>query len=326
MSSKVFCNNDPVNHIDPLGLAVYGFGGTGNENDADITDGFSIVEQLVRASVKSANGEAYYMPGVFSGYTPKGKKNGFFSSLTMPGQGAGGWTLGKRVDLMIQAMEWEFANTGDKEVNVLGFSRGSTAALEFLNRITENAKKKPDLYKGMKINFVGLWDTVKTTTKDYRTDLPAGLVFEHRPLHFIAIDEYRKDFFDKDVLNVEGALQIGVRGVHADIANGYANSPFGWQSMKTAVFAAGLAGLKFNERVLNQYEGPKDWSAKPTDNDQWFYLGAGPRTFPSDMRLHWSVKHFNKHTTPKNSVSGFRELSDRDWLLWERQRIMRRAR
>jgi hypothetical protein len=130
------------------------------------------------------------------------------------------------------------------------------------------------------------------------------------------LDEQRREFFDKEVLDIQGALQIGFRGVHSDAGNSYPNSPFGWLSLKTAVFAAELAGLKFDAETIQTYMGPKDWTAKPTPNAQFPYHGGYQRTFPKDMYLHWSVKWFGKYTKPLNGIRGFNELPDKVWRKW----------
>lgn len=216
---------------------------------------------------------------------------------------------------MLNKLEEELRR-GDKKINVFGFSRGATSVLQFLNCIQDKINAGDTLYKDVHINLVVLWDTVKTTAIDYRTELPNGMNFEHKPIHFIALDERRREFFDAEVLNVQGAIQIGMRGVHADVGNGYKKSPFGWLSLKTTFIAATLAGLKFHSQTLAEYWGPTDWRATPTDNNRWFYHGNEPRTFPSDMYLHWSVKDFGRYSTPLNDISGYRELPSEVWYKW----------
>ena len=324
-----FCNNDPVNGIDPLGLAGYFFGGTGNNLNPE---GISNVEMLFLAWNRKKNGTPFYMPGVFSGYTADGKKrNSVFApsrswiycgviggitteSIAYGLEGAAGATLGDRVSEMMKNLEATLMS-GDKEVNVFGFSRGSTSSLEFLNRIQDKINSGDPLYQGIKVNLVILWDTVKTTHEDYRTELPSGMNFAHKPLHFIALDEMRSQFFDQEVLNLQGSVQIGYRGVHADAANGYPKSPFGWISRNTAFMAAHRAGIFFNFKTLLEYPRVVDWTAKTTPNDTLFYNDNEPRIFPSDMYLDPSVKKFWKYSKPRNNVNDF--ISEGRWFKWE---------
>ena len=315
--------------VDELGLAGYFFGGTGN-NNVDPT-AMSNVEYLYSAWKTKHNGEAYYMPGVFSDYAPTGEKerspwaprSGWAVSplatigwewLSVGLEGAQGKTTGARVDEMVKKLEIELVR-GDKEVNVFGFSRGSTSALEFLNRIQDKVNAGDPRYAGIKINFVALWDVVKTTAVDYRTELPKGMHFEHQPIHFIALDEQRTAFFNPEVLNLQGAIQIGLRGVHSDAANAYENSPFGWVSLQTSVFLGKIADLEFDKATVSKYTGPTNWRAKPTDNSSFKYR-FGHRTFPTDMYLHWSVKYFNQYSTPLNDITGHTELPHEVFRKW----------
>jgi RHS repeat-associated protein len=326
-----FCENDPVNEFDPLGLAGYFFGGTGNSLEEE---GISNVEILYLAWKKKSNGEAYYVPGVWSGYLPNGKK---VSSPWLPHihwlwlgplygvqweytskilEAAVGKTTGSRVDQMMEFLEQQLEN-GDKTVNVFGFSRGATSALEFLNRIRDQIKARNPLYRNIKINYVALWDTVKSTAVDYRTELPKGMQFQHRPLHFIAIDERRKDFFSQEVLNIQGALQIGFRGVHSDDGNGYRDGALGWPSLDVAVRSANLIGLQFNGKTIDKYAGTFDLSAKPSKNSTWYYR-EGDRMFPKDMYLDPSVQVFNESSQPLNDISNLAVLPENALIRWKR--------
>ena len=317
-----FCNNDPINSIDKLGLAAYFFGGTGNSLDVGQR---SSVEILYEAWDQPAHGNPYYVPGVMSGRTPEGDKTKrkwyyLWLSRGQISEGAAGRTLGSRADKMIEHLEKELAG-GDKEINLFGFSRGSTTALEFLNKIQANRSdpKKKTLYAGIKLNFIALWDTVDTTAASYHTELPKGMKFEHKPLHFISLDEQRAQFFNNNVLNIEGALQIGYRGVHADVG-GFVYPKkanfFGDFSRNDAVMAAGLIGINFHQATLNASKNPINWKAIPTENSSIIYKDNETRTFPSDMYLHWSVGSFGTYTTPYNSVDNRKAIGWREWYNW----------
>jgi RHS repeat-associated protein len=307
-----FVNNDPVNGVDPLGLAGYFFGGTGNSLDPE---GISNIEILYRAWDNTKNGSAYYVPGVFSGYAPDGRRYSRIERARMLSEGAAGRTLGERVSAMMGHLDKEL-KSGDREVNVFGFSRGATSAMEFLNRIQDRVDAGDPLYQCVIVNMVALWDTVRTTAFPYRTEIPRNLVFRHKPLHFIALDEQRSEFFDKEVLDVEGAWQIGFRGVHADVGGGYPNSPFDWLSRNEAVYAGQMAGVSFNNTVLANYRRTVNWKATPTENDTFYYNGKEPRVLPKNITLHWSVAMFNWYTKPANSAEDAKDMRREDWLTW----------
>lgn len=306
-----FCENDPINSVDPFGLAGYFFGGTGNHNFEKNIDGtkniLSNVETLFRAWDVNKNKKVFYVPGVFSGYTPEGKpydrKWYLLGGRGMMSEGARGATLGDRVSYMVTLLEKQL-EAGDKEVNVFGFSRGSTEALEFLNRISDKIGKD-SRYNGIRINFVGLWDIVKYASSKYRTELPQNLNYIHNPIHCIAIDEQRSQFFDEEVLNVQRAVQVGFRGKHADVGGGYYDSEFAWLSRDLVLSLAGKANLAFSSDVIDQFPHDKYWKAIPTDNDTPYYNDHEKRTFPSDMYLHPSVRSFNQYSKSLNSVDNF---------------------
>jgi len=107
-----------------------------------------------------------------------------------------------------------------------GFSRGSASALLFLNRIAERARKRDPLFCQLQIRFVGLFDAVSSLRSHpgvRSADIMSGreggfrVRFARQPelpepaVHFIALDEQRREF---QSLDVQGALQIGFRGVH----------------------------------------------------------------------------------------------------------------
>jgi RHS repeat-associated protein len=324
-----FCSNDPVNGFDPLGLAGYFFGGTGNSLEEE---GTSNVEIMYRSWNEKINGSRYYVPGVFSGYNPDGTKEksvwtpskGWLisplgtilkNSVSKGLEGARGKTLGSRVDEMMKKLSAELSS-GDKIVNVFGFSRGATSALEFLNRIQDEINNENPLYDGITINFVALWDAVKTTSTDYRTELPKDMQFEFQPLHFIAIDEQRDAFYDNEVLNVQGAVQIGLRGVHADVGNAYKNNSFGLIALWITRAAAEHTGLKFDEKTIDSYQGTFDWRSKPTNNSRIFY-GKTLRFFPYDMYIHSSVRQFGKYSEPLNYIDSYSEMTDDIMVQWK---------
>jgi hypothetical protein len=80
-----------------------------------------------------------------------------------------------------------------------------------------------------------------------------------------------------------------------------------------------LTGLKFDPVTLKKYPSTVNWQARPTPNDQWFYNGNEPRSFPSDMYLHWSVPMFGWYSKPLNNIQGHKKISREVWMKWARQ-------
>ncbi|WP_427873658.1 phospholipase effector Tle1 domain-containing protein [Flavobacterium sp. MMS24-S5] len=128
------------------------------------------------------------------------------------------------------------------DVNVFGFSRGATAARNFLSQ----RRKLQDMYNiesdKFIINFVGLFDTVSSYEEEgYLYKYGSG--FSHdfdndveelklklegnikKVFHLTAFDEYRYNF---SLTNIKSSIDAGIGyelsipGVHSDIGGGYA--------------------------------------------------------------------------------------------------------
>lgn len=295
---------DPVNGVDATGLAAYFFGGTGN----NLTDkDWSNVEILYRAWDNGAgHGIGFYVPGVFSGYAPDGTPYTPVQKLAILNEGISGKTLNERAKYMMGLLKTQLA-TGDKEVNIFGFSRGSLTALVFLNMVATEVKKGDPQFQGINVNQVVLFDTVRHADKDLPCDLPDNLMYTHQPLHLIAIDEQRKQFFEKDVLDVQGSLQIGFRGVHANVGGGHNNNSLSYEPLMFVRSMMAKSGMDvFNKVVMWKYierYGMVDNGAMsmPTNNDTWFYT-MGHREFPTGMFL--SPGFMSRKNNLKNSVPG----------------------
>jgi RHS repeat-associated protein len=314
-----YCDNDPVNQYDPLGLAAYFFGGTGNNLD---DDGWSNVELLYRAWDQNAgHGEAFYVPGVYSGYAPDGTPYKGWIKRPPISQGGYGASLQARADEMMKKQRTQLA-AGDKEVNVFGFSRGSLTALVFLNMIAKEVEKGTDpLFKGITVNQTVLFDNVEHTWNDMPHDLPKNLNYTRQPMHLIAVDEQRDQFFDKDVLNIEGALQVGFRGVHANVGGGYDRDGLAAHSLRFVIQSMNACKMKvFRDaavhRQMQKYGMLENGANRtPTDNDTWFYT-MGTRVFPEGMFLAPTFR-FNrtrlKNPMDVNAYDEFNSLHAEKW-------------
>ncbi len=228
-----FVKNNPVNTFDRLGLALYAFDGTGN-NDREVSKGrFTWVLTLAQGYL----GEAHYEDGVGSSF---GEKS------------IGGLTgLGARTRLE-RAYE-EFLNNyknGDKEIDIIGFSRGAAMAREFANMIYERGDGSgkytltTSLGKGQTISrtiygkpcvippirYVGLFDTVASfgipgnqVNINYRLDLPPNVKVAR---HAVAADEQRYLFPSTPLNQGRSDQDFGEElfpGDHSDIGRGYGN-------------------------------------------------------------------------------------------------------
>lgn len=128
-----------VNFVDELGLAIYAFDGTNNNARKDSVPTNVALLYAGYARTNGSSKGAHYWSGVG---TYEGESAGGVS-----GQG------GRRiVEEAYSALADNFAK-GDKEIVIVGFSRGAALAREFANMIAKR-------YPNAQIRFLGIFDTV----------------------------------------------------------------------------------------------------------------------------------------------------------------------
>jgi len=176
----------------PLGLALYAFDGTGNdrEDPTRMPTHVAALRQMYDPSKK-----AFYMFGV-------GTRDEVMAG-NLFGKGAR-----KRLDAMFTFFEQTYANgTGDTDIDIIGFSRGSAMAREFANMVH-------DKYPNAKIRFLGLFDTVAQVgspdpaniNPGVRLDIPDNVEFV---AHAVAKNEYRSLFPLTSVVKAYGGTYFG---------------------------------------------------------------------------------------------------------------------
>ncbi len=214
-----FVRNHPVSGVDPKGLALYAFDGTGTRYETQTH--VSILHGVYE-------GVAHYKEGVGD------------RSWKVFG---GAFGLGGR-----ERLEWmyrRFLETfpKDDKIDIIGFSRGAAMAREFANMIYERGdgsgrhtvrvgKMEQEVWgkpcKIPKIRFVGLFDTVGSfgwpgnhINPGIRMDLPPNV---HYAAQAVAKDEHRSKF-PLTPLNKPGAgqefSQTIFPGDHSDIGGGW---------------------------------------------------------------------------------------------------------
>ncbi|OOF60060.1 T6SS phospholipase effector Tle1-like catalytic domain-containing protein [Rodentibacter myodis] len=178
--------------------------------------------------------------------TNQGKED-YLGGLAAGSQG------GRRIRLaiaqLIDILDKYPLNEYRREIDVFGFSRGAATARDFINTLYRDERL---LVRGVKIRFVGLFDTVgsfglagndinwkpqhddvtesDTIFYEIRGKTPSSKDFipynfnlypqsAETIVHFIAMDEYRKNF---PLSDTEGAgLTYQFIGAHSDVGGGY---------------------------------------------------------------------------------------------------------
>jgi len=197
-----FVNNSPFDAVDPLGLALYAFDGTWQDGRKDELKSNVWKLQAIYLGKRS------YQPGVGSSW---------YSRIL---GGAFGLGAKSRVDDAYDDFR-KFYESGDQDVDIIGFSRGSAEARDFANIL----KKKG--YKGcpVKIRFLGIFDTVGSMGFP-GNGLDIGFDFSisdnvQTVAHAIAGDETRRLF---PLIHIRtdsiGRNERRFKGAHADVGGG----------------------------------------------------------------------------------------------------------
>jgi RHS repeat-associated protein len=288
----------PINGIDPSGLALFAFDGTSNYTNPNTSDRASSDTNVAKMYQNYTGDNRYYYGGVGNS-----SEHPWYTPSRLFGLSSG---LGSD-DYIKTAFENLVSsyNSGDKIIDIIGFSRGSAEALEFLNRISDGIpdKKHPGLiFCNVKVRFVGLFDTVTSYGVDAeltsrndgapvsvsgkRTGIPTAGVVIQRISHAIARDENRSQFPWHYII---GANQTIFPGVHADIGGGYPEDGVSNIPLKWMIKQGREVGVPFKPGYEDHLRiNPNEFH----DSQTWYYwtlgVGESPRIFPNDIpRAQW---------------------------------------
>lgn len=250
---------------------LYAFDGTWNEdrNRASWTNVCKLSNAIAPAAVR-------YYRGIGNGADCKG-----VAALIA---GAFGLGFSEIIDKALDDFRIARA-AGDFVVDVLGFSRGSTAALVFLNKIREfEAKVKVKPAQRARIRFVGLFDAVDALglpDVDWDFWYDKRLVKDAEvAVHAIALHETRATF---QCLDIKGARQVAFRGNHCDVGGGYAEPGLSDVSLGWMYDQALAAGVVFT--LPKSALGLKPKPAMAPHRVTAFNYRHEPRTLPEGVTM-----------------------------------------
>lgn len=257
-------------------MALYAFDGTWNEDEAGEAKNETNVVRFRDAYI----GNKFYLEGV-------GTRGGFIGKLLGGVAGIGGRL---RIHEALKALRSNFA-AGDKDVHIIGFSRGAALALDFANEVNEEMN-------GAEVRFVGVWDTVASfgipgnnLNIGWQLSLPPNV---KRCYHAMALDERRGNFPLTRVKPAGGGSsspiriqEVWFRGVHSDVGGGQS---VGLSSLALCWMLANakLNGLPIDSAKLASYSTQRDGNAAISKN---FDPKADPKRVVGERDLvHESVK------------------------------------
>ena len=218
-----------------VNLAVF-IDGTGNSDFKKPPEDQTNVGRLKDACAGLSDGDVeqrvYYKPGVGTR-----RWEGWF------GYGLGVW-LKERVD---EANSWlrnetRIAREDGKtpKIYIFGFSRGAYAARWLANEQQEE------------VEFLGVWDTVKTTLKGPDVSKASGNV--QKACHAMAIDEHRVLFGLTRFKDSPQASEVWFPGSHSDVGGGYKDGRLSVSALNWIARSAERTGLLV------------DWSKIPAES------------------------------------------------------------
>ena len=266
-------------------MALYAFDGTNREDEVENERDTNVVR-----FARAYRGRRFYRPGV-------GTRHGGVGRLFGGWLGAG---LHERVREALDVLKKNLAR-GDREIDIIGFSRGAAGALHFANQIWEKiGDRQPD---AVPIRFIGLFDTVASTgilpgsiDLDLDLELPANV---RKCCHAMALDEGRASFHlhrmkprDRTALPSGAIEEVWFRGCHSDIGGGdrhdkLANIPLCWMLRRAAE-----AGLRFDELEVKAALDGRDGAAAIIRAA--FDKGAKKRKVRAEDTIHCSVRSRDK--------------------------------
>lgn len=254
-----YVNGNPLKYIDPQGLTLFAFDGTGNTDDkAWLNANGSSRSNVLQILNLYTDGNRRYITGVgtvhhdqkYGDILPVAYKPWWVPAAEAETADMGGNYSGPaRIQRMLQYFNDEADLTADAsqmDVDIVGFSRGAAEARDFANRLIATTTNGWYSYRGaggrqmcQKVNFrfMGLFDTVLSTNKSsasYSLAIPAQFSYVAQA---VALNEHRGDTVRR-LINSVGAFPLesimggtvaagktrierGFLGSHADIGGGF---------------------------------------------------------------------------------------------------------
>ncbi len=233
-------------------MALYAFDGTWNvdeEEDAKDTN-------VVRFKEIYAGANVDYISGVGTRFGAVGRVLG--GALGLGGR--------SRIDEMYDDLcaNWE---DNDRDIDIVGYSRGAALAVHFVNKIKKEGLKLSDgSTVDTKIRFLGLWDVVASFGLSFDTiidfqKINVGWDIDSVPdivencFHAMALDERRETF---NVIRLDPENQhahvkeVWFRGVHGDIGGGNENPDRSNIAFRWMVDCAKSCGVPINAAMAKK--------------------------------------------------------------------------
>jgi hypothetical protein len=185
---------------------------------------------------------------------------------------------------------------GERDIDIVGFSRGAATTLDFCHCIQERGIRKPGsdqvVEPSPKIRFLGVWDIVASfglanlgntaLNIGHHLSLPQSNL--QYCFHALALDERRPSFLPT---RVEGACEVWFRGVHSDIGGGNQNQGLNDVTLRWMMHKAMGAHLPILQEDIDALKPNPAALPSPSGGHK---LPLEIRTVSSTDRGHYTVK------------------------------------
>ena len=261
INSYAYAAGNPLKYVDPEGLILFAFDGTGNSDPAQAGSTFS---NVVRFRQLYQDGGKFYITGPGTKDPATGIENPWYK-LGNAGDAVESFTGKTRIAAMLDYLDQYSESADDQtafDIDIMGFSRGSAEARDFANQVAGNIKNGFYQYgdgnaqthcQKVELRFMGLFDTVLSVhTGSYQLGIPDSFQYVAQA---VALDEYRGGLVKFPLESIMGApasdsstrIEQGFLGSHSDIGGSFPEDDLAKVALVWMVDQATAAGVKMDE-------------------------------------------------------------------------------
>ncbi|MEO8018005.1 MAG: DUF2235 domain-containing protein [Pseudomonadota bacterium] len=282
-------------------MALYAFDGTWNsEKDAGEYDRNTNVVRFK---------DLYAGPKFF--YKGVGTKHGTLGKFFGGAFGVGGH---ERIEEAKRDVARQFA-AGDRDIDIVGFSRGAALSVHFANVLADDGVKVNDVLEKPPVRFLGVFDVVAAfgipinlgfnfnrINLGYKLGLSKGVKFCY---HALALDEARQAFRPT---RVKGGCEVWFRGVHSDVGGGNDNHALNDITLRWMLRKAIASGLPMAADGIGTSCTRCNVDGKISEN--FDPIHNRPREPKQDDLFHYTVASRPKCVNPPDPCTRETELTE----------------